>query len=84
VEISDPCKRAIFEANSPLMSMDLVRNFDADKTQIIVAKTDIETNYGLICSFTAELVNPPTFVTLSGSTINVIAAQTTAQDVGSH
>jgi hypothetical protein len=50
VEISDPCKRAIFEANSPLMSMDLVRNFDADKTQIIVAKTDIETNYGLICS----------------------------------
>ena len=64
--------------------MDLVRNFDADKTQIIVAKTDIETKYGLICSFTAELVNPPTFVTLSGSTINVIAAQTTAQDVGSH
>ena len=49
-EISDPCKRASFAANSPLTSMDLVRNFDADKTQIIVAKTDIETNYGLICS----------------------------------
>jgi hypothetical protein len=32
VEISDPCKRAVFNANSPLADMILIRDFDSTKT----------------------------------------------------
>jgi len=49
-----------------------------------VIQEDILENQNETWSFSAELVNPPIFVTLSGTTISVIAAQTTAQDVGSH
>ena len=58
--------------------MQLIRDFDQDKTQNIVPKTDIETDYGLFCSFQAQLVNPPMFVTLTQTVITVSASQTTA------
>ena len=58
--------------------MQLIRDFDPDKTQNIVPKTDIETDYGLVCSFQAQLVNPPTFLTLTQTMITLSASQTTA------
>jgi hypothetical protein len=58
--------------------MQLIRDFDPEKTQNIVPKTDIETEYGLVCSFQAQLLSPPTFVTLTQTVITVSASETTA------
>ena len=58
--------------------MQLIRDFDLDLSQNIVAKTDIETDYGLVCSFQAQLVTPPMFMTLNGTAITVSVSQTTA------
>ncbi len=64
VEISDPCKRAIFPVDSPITDMVLIRDFESEKTQTFWVNTDIETNHSLVCSFVASLVNPPSYVTL--------------------
>ncbi len=58
--------------------MQLIRDFDPEKTQNIVPKTDIETEYGLVCSFQAQLLSSPTFVTLTQTVITVSASETTA------
>lgn len=90
VEISDPCKRAVFEATtSPaLANVVLIRDFDPVATQAFVVKTDVETSYSLVCNYVATLTQTWTYVSLAGSTpgytITADPALTVVADVGLH
>lgn len=85
VTISDPCNRAILQPSSPLplVNQVLIRNFDTTKTQTVTVSSDLEQTYGIQCAFSASLVSPPAWATISGSTITLDESKTVAGDVGS-
>lgn len=56
------------------------RNFDTTKSQTFIISADVEINYGATCNKVYSLVSAPAFVTLTGTTISVAAALTTAAD----
>jgi len=90
VEISDPCKRAVFEVSTTpaLAPMVLIRDFDSAKTQSFKVTTDVEATYGLICNYVASLTPTWTYVSLAGSTasytITAYPVPTVLADVGVH
>ena len=90
VEVSDPCKRAVFEpaTNPALASMILIRDFDSQITQSFVVQTDIEKVYGPVCNYVATLTPTWNYVSISGSTasytITVDENLTVGTDVGIH
>jgi len=90
VEISDPCKRAVFAVStSPALApMVLIRDFDSAKTQSFKVTTDVEATYGLICNYVASLTPTWTYVSLAGSTasytITADPVLTVLADVGLH
>jgi len=64
--------------------MTLILDFDVTKTQVVSVKTDIETNYSIVCPLTCSLQPPPAYVSETGSTITAITALATTVDVGPH
>ena len=62
--------------------MVIIRNFESTKTQTVSVTTDIETNYGLVCNFVANLYRPPIYVSITGKTITVDTSLTTLADIG--
>jgi hypothetical protein len=86
VNISDPCNRAIFQspASSPISDMTLIRDFDANVSQTFDILTDIESNFSLACGYTVQLVSPPGYVTLNGTTLTMTESLTSLSDVGVH
>jgi len=85
VEISDPCKRAIFQPStpSPLADMSFMLDFDtADLTQLFAINTDIKISHSIVCAYNTNLVAPPVFASLSGTTLSIIAASILPTHVG--
>lgn len=88
VEIIDPCRTAILQdpaTTQPIANMTLIRNLDPILTQTFTIISDVEVNdLTLTCNKVFNLVNPPPFVTISGSTISVDPALTSDADLGTH
>lgn len=84
VTISDPCKRAVLqpETPSPLSAMTVIRNFDLTKTQTFSVTTNLQTLYGISCNIACTKSGGPAYVTLAGMTITVNVSATTSANAG--